>query len=171
MRPRFVAPRTTEPRLPSATTLLSVVGMSNSAMGGTRVGPEATPPARRVQSAGMCLWLQSCGASTRGWRWWHTATCRLGHGAKSSCHSRGVTVEPHRDGVQGVVTRAEDSQLQTLGWHSTLAVSYICFIGKAILSSVRQGCKTWACSLMQELTLFWGTWQQQILTFFTDPER
>lgn len=33
MRPRFVAPRTTEPRLPSATTLLSVVGMSNSATG------------------------------------------------------------------------------------------------------------------------------------------
>lgn len=45
-------------------------------------------------------------------------------------------------------------QLQTLGQHSTPAMSYIDFIVKAIFSGVRQGCKTRACSLMQELSAF-----------------
>lgn len=54
MQTCFLAPRMAEPRL-SGATLLSVVGMSNSATagtGGTRRGPQATPPARRGRDAG-----------------------------------------------------------------------------------------------------------------------
>lgn len=158
MQTCFLAPHVAKPHLAGA-TLLSAMGMSNSATAGWH-GWDHRQLLQHCRSwvLGCCIWLPSCRVCSCPHRAigadgaWFLMHRNSQVGTQCWPHIRATGSELERTETgSGLVTCAEQALLQwspaDLG-PAQYNVYVLHFIVKAILRGIRHGCKTWVCSFI-----------------------